>query len=316
MYPRSLNRSSGCRSSSTTSSTSPPATRAGTPLEKERVDLGGLVKSAVDKGKARAAEKGQKLEAEIRPATGHVFGDARRLREAVEHVLQNAIAYTDRKGRITLIADGDKENALISIRDNGTGIAAKDLPRVFNRFDRVLEAGVRGEAALGLGLPLTRQFIEAHGGTVDLQSKKGRGTIVTLTIPRGVKMILQDEAATARLGAALARVARATDIITLSGPLGVGKTALARGFIAALGHSGEVPSPSFTIVQPYEELDPPVWHVDLYRIEDAVGARRARSRFRGGVRASDRMAGTGGGTFVARRARAVARVRRAMTTES
>ena len=160
---------------------------AGAPLEKERVDLGGLVKSAVDKGKARAAEKGQKLEAEIRPATGHVFGDARRLREAVEHVLQNAIAYTDRKGRITLTADGDKENAVISIRDNGTGIAAKDLPRVFNRFDRVLEAGVRGEAALGLGLPLTRQFIEAHGGTVDLQSKKGSGTIVTLTIPRGSK---------------------------------------------------------------------------------------------------------------------------------
>lgn len=83
-------------------------------------------------------------------------------------------------------------------------------------------------------------------------------------------MILQGEAATARLGAALARAARPADIITLSGPLGVGKTALARGFIAALGHSGEVPSPSFTIVQPYEELDPPVWHVDLYRIEDAA----------------------------------------------
>ena len=57
-------------------------------------------------------------------------------------------------------------------------------------------------------------------------------------------------------------------MITLSGPLGVGKTALARGFIAALGHEGEVPSPSFAIVQPYEDLEPPVWHVDLYRIED------------------------------------------------
>ncbi len=44
---------------------------------------------------------------------------------------------------------------------------------------------------------------------------------------------------------------------------------MARGFIAALGHDGEVPSPSFAIVQPYENLDPPVWHVDLYRIEDA-----------------------------------------------
>jgi tRNA threonylcarbamoyladenosine biosynthesis protein TsaE len=82
-------------------------------------------------------------------------------------------------------------------------------------------------------------------------------------------MILEDEAATAHLGADLARGARAGDVITLSGPLGVGKTALARGFIAALGHQGEVPSPSFAIVQPYEELDPPVWHVDLYRLESS-----------------------------------------------
>lgn len=83
-------------------------------------------------------------------------------------------------------------------------------------------------------------------------------------------MILADEAATAGLGAALAAVARAGEVITLSGPLGVGKTALARGLIAALGHHGEVPSPSFAIVQPYEELALPVWHADLYRIE-AVG---------------------------------------------
>jgi tRNA threonylcarbamoyladenosine biosynthesis protein TsaE len=80
-------------------------------------------------------------------------------------------------------------------------------------------------------------------------------------------MILEDEAATARLGAALAHAARSGDVIALSGPLGVGKTALARGFIRALGHDGDVPSPSFAIVQPYEALDPPVWHVDLYRIE-------------------------------------------------
>jgi tRNA threonylcarbamoyladenosine biosynthesis protein TsaE len=82
-------------------------------------------------------------------------------------------------------------------------------------------------------------------------------------------MILEDEQATSRLGGNLAKLAKPGDVITLSGPLGVGKTALARGFIATLGHDGEVPSPSFAIVQPYEDLDPPVWHVDLYRIEDA-----------------------------------------------
>jgi tRNA threonylcarbamoyladenosine biosynthesis protein TsaE len=81
-------------------------------------------------------------------------------------------------------------------------------------------------------------------------------------------MILANEADTAAVGARLARLARPGDVITLSGPLGVGKSALARGLIAALGHDGDVPSPSFAIVQPYESLDPPVWHVDLYRIED------------------------------------------------
>ena len=82
-------------------------------------------------------------------------------------------------------------------------------------------------------------------------------------------MILDDEAATERLGTEMAAMLRPGDVITLSGPLGVGKTALARAILRALGHKGDVPSPSFAIVQPYEEIDPPVWHVDLFRIEDA-----------------------------------------------
>ncbi|MFL6726199.1 MAG: tRNA (adenosine(37)-N6)-threonylcarbamoyltransferase complex ATPase subunit type 1 TsaE [Sphingomicrobium sp.] len=82
-------------------------------------------------------------------------------------------------------------------------------------------------------------------------------------------MILNSEDQTAAAGAALAQAVRAGDVITLSGPLGVGKTAFARGFLAGLGHEGEVPSPTFAIVQPYEDVDPPVWHVDLYRIEGA-----------------------------------------------
>jgi signal transduction histidine kinase len=159
----------------------------GVALEKERVDIAGLCRAAVETAKSRAAEKSQKLDIDISPSAGQVFGDARRLRESVEHVLQNAIAYTDRKGRISLSADGDKKQAVIRIRDNGSGIEQDDLPRVFNRFDRVTEAGVRGEAALGLGLPLTQQFVEAHGGTVELESEKGKGTTVTLSIPRGTR---------------------------------------------------------------------------------------------------------------------------------
>ena len=82
-------------------------------------------------------------------------------------------------------------------------------------------------------------------------------------------MILADEAATAALGRLRAERVRPGDAIALSGPLGVGKTALVRGMLGALGHEGEVPSPTFAIVQPYDALEPPVWHVDLYRIEDS-----------------------------------------------
>ena len=81
-------------------------------------------------------------------------------------------------------------------------------------------------------------------------------------------MILRSEDDTVALGREFATLARRGDVIALCGPLGVGKTTLVRGFLAGLGHSDEVPSPSFAIVQPYEALDPPAWHVDLYRLED------------------------------------------------
>ena len=76
-------------------------------------------------------------------------------------------------------------------------------------------------------------------------------------------MILDDEATTVAAGAALARQLRAGDVVTMTGDLGAGKTTFVRGLLQALGHEGEVPSPSFAIVQPYEDLDPPVWHADL-----------------------------------------------------
>jgi len=81
---------------------------------------------------------------------------------------------------------------------------------------------------------------------------------------------LDDLAASEAFGAALAARVAPGDVITLSGPLGAGKTSIARGLLAALGLEGEAPSPSFAIVQPYEppEVSLPVLHVDLYRIDD------------------------------------------------
>lgn len=83
-------------------------------------------------------------------------------------------------------------------------------------------------------------------------------------------MRLKDEKATLAFGRRLARSLRPGDLVTLSGPLSAGKTTLVRGLLRGLGHQGDVPSPSFAIVQPYELLEPPIWHVDLYRIENAA----------------------------------------------
>ena len=81
---------------------------------------------------------------------------------------------------------------------------------------------------------------------------------------------LDDAAATERFGAALAGQVRIGDVITLAGPLGAGKTSIARGLLSALGLAGEAPSPTFAIVQPYAppETRMQVLHVDLYRIDD------------------------------------------------
>ena len=89
-------------------------------------------------------------------------------------------------------------------------------------------------------------------------------------------LTLAGEADTRAIGAALARVLHPGDTIALQGDLGAGKSTLARAILHALGWAGEVPSPTFTLVQAYDDLPVPVWHVDLYRLDhpaeaDALG---------------------------------------------
>jgi signal transduction histidine kinase len=156
--------------------------RSGIVLERERIDMAGLIRAASETLAPKAADKKQKMDLAIDGSTGVVIGDSRRLRESIEHVLRNAVAYTPDKGKIKLSANGDEDTVTVTVTDNGPGIAPEDQQQVFTRFHRV--GGAHGEAALGLGLPLTRQFVEAHGGKVELQSKPGKGTSVILTIPR------------------------------------------------------------------------------------------------------------------------------------
>jgi signal transduction histidine kinase len=155
----------------------------GVSLENERVDIAGLCRSVAEDLRGRADARKQTINISIDPSTGSVMGDARRLRESLEHILRNAVAYSNEGGRISIEAAGDEQVATVSIADDGPGIPEEDQGQVFARFHRSGSTS-RGDAALGLGLPLTRQFIEAHGGTVELHSAPGEGTRVTLKIPR------------------------------------------------------------------------------------------------------------------------------------
>ncbi|HYZ48556.1 MAG TPA: ATP-binding protein, partial [Sphingomonas sp.] len=152
------------------------------PLEKKSVDIRRIAREAA-KGAAEAAkEKSIELEVTLDRSLGTVHGDARRLRQVLDHLLNNALRFTPPGGRVLLLGDGDPNNARLVISDNGPGMSPKDQARAFDRFSR---GGERGNGtSLGLGLPLARQFVEAHGGTFSLLSEPGQGTAVTVELPR------------------------------------------------------------------------------------------------------------------------------------
>ena len=155
----------------------------GLPLARDEVDLKRLCEEAAVEARGAAGRRSQELVQEVDWSVGSVIGDALRLRQAVDHLLRNAIEYTPQGGRIVIQAEGDTDEARIIVSDNGPGIPRAKQSKMFDRFHR--GAGDDKPRALGIGLPLTRQFVEAHGGTIRMLSEPGAGTAVTIVLPRG-----------------------------------------------------------------------------------------------------------------------------------
>jgi signal transduction histidine kinase len=116
------------------------------------------------------------------PAIGAMEGDRRRIRQAMLHLLNNALQYTPAGGTITLAATRTKAAVEISVDDTGIGIARHELTHVQQPFARGMDADAYGPGA-GLGLTLVRQIAKLHGGDVAISSLRHRGTTVTLRIP-------------------------------------------------------------------------------------------------------------------------------------
>ena len=152
-------------------------------LHREDLELAAVARAAADTLRPAARRKGIDFAVEILRSAGRVSGDRRRLREVIEHLLRHAIGETGEGGRVLLHIDGHARGARIVVSDDGAGMDADAVAHAFDRFARP-GVSASGERALGLGLPLARQFVEAHGGTIALVSEPGEGTLVTVELPR------------------------------------------------------------------------------------------------------------------------------------
>lgn len=149
-------------------------------LRREPVEMGPLLQEVVALFADIAEDKGVALAASA-PAGLRVTADRSRLRQVVANLVDNAIKYTPGGGRVELVATAGPGVVVIVVRDDGVGIPAEDLPRVFDRLYR----GDRSRSArgLGLGLSLVRAIVRAHGGEVRVDSAPGRGSTFTIDLP-------------------------------------------------------------------------------------------------------------------------------------
>jgi signal transduction histidine kinase len=145
------------------------------------VQLDEIVRRAVADLTPQAAGKHLTVTTETVPVV--VTGDPDRLLEAVTNVVANAVAYNVPEGHITITMRERDGMADVAIADTGVGIAAADLPLIFDPFFRADQARARDAGGAGLGLTLTRSIVDRHGGRVDCRSEPHRGTVITISLP-------------------------------------------------------------------------------------------------------------------------------------
>ena len=146
------------------------------------IDLAELASTSVTAHRAVAAEAGVTLSVEA-PAPVWVDGDHDRLRQVVGNLLTNAIRYTDRAGHVLVSVHAPAGEAILTVRDNGVGIASTDVPHVFDRFWRADPARQRATGGSGLGLTIAHRIVTDHRGRIEVASLRHMGTAFTVRLP-------------------------------------------------------------------------------------------------------------------------------------
>jgi two-component system OmpR family sensor kinase len=157
------------------------------PLHREPVDLRGIVAEVQETGELLAEQAGVTMEVATPAEPMIVSADASRIRQLILNLLTNAVKYTPAGGSVRMQLAVGNGRVTLSVADTGIGIAAGDLPHIFDRFWRADSARTRtGERpGAGLGLAICKWIAEAHGGSIEVQSRPGRGTVFTVSLPRG-----------------------------------------------------------------------------------------------------------------------------------
>ncbi len=155
-------------------------------LARDTVDVHGFLVSTLNLIQERARSKDLKLEFDCPPDIGWISADERRLKQVVFNLLSNGITFTPKRGTVRLEARREGDDLLITVADTGIGIPQADRERVFRPFEQGAGPGDSqgaDKSGAGLGLTLVRNFIQLHGGTVDVKSPPGRGTTITCRLP-------------------------------------------------------------------------------------------------------------------------------------
>ena len=148
------------------------------------VDVRGTIERVIHDFEPMAELEGHSIEADLPRELPTVQGDAEKIGLVLSNLLSNAIKFTPENGHIEIAAHDRSQVILVSVRDNGVGIAVEDQGRIFERFYQARAEHIAGHGGIGIGLTIVKQLVELHGGQVWVESEVGRGSKFFFTLPK------------------------------------------------------------------------------------------------------------------------------------
>jgi signal transduction histidine kinase len=149
-----------------------------------KVDLRKLVEASIQENTVVTDARRQHISSQLPARPVHISIDVDLFRMVIDNLISNASKYTPEKGNILVTLKEEVGSVLLSVKDNGVGIAANDIPKLFKKFSRIDNSLSTKVGGTGLGLYILKQIIEMHKGTIEVKSKPGQGTLFTITLNR------------------------------------------------------------------------------------------------------------------------------------